>query len=183
MKFSPTVVPDVILIEPDVFNDPRGFFMETFHQGKFAAAGIRDHFIQHNHARSAKGILRGLHFQHPKAQGKLIRVIAGEVFDVAVDIRPESQTFGQWVAETLSADNRRLLYIPPGFAHGYCVTSEFAEVVYCCTELYAPEFEGGLSWNDPDLKISWPVQNPILSGKDQKQPRLRDLFPLKFDRP
>lgn len=178
MKFSPRAISDVVLIEPEVFGDERGFFMETWHARKFAEVGIDASFVQDNHSRSGQGILRGLHFQSPHAQGKLVRVVEGEVFDVAVDLRKGSPTFGQWVGEYLSADNKRILWIPPGFAHGFYVTSTVAEFVYKCTDFYAPEYEYSLRWDDPQLAIQWPLidgQQPILSTKDAQAPLLSEL--------
>lgn len=178
MKFSPRAISDVVLIEPEVFGDERGFFMETWHARKFAEVGIDTSFVQDNHSRSGQGILRGLHFQSPHAQGKLVRVVEGEVFDVAVDLRKGSPTFGQWVGEYLSADNKRILWIPPGFAHGFYVTSTVAEFVYKCTDFYAPEYEYSLRWDDPQLAIQWPLidgQQPILSTKDAQAPLLSEL--------
>ncbi len=169
MDFIPTEIPDVIVIEPRVFGDERGFFMETWHAQKFAEAGLDASFVQDNHSKSARGILRGLHFQVQQPQGKLVRVVAGEVFDVAVDLRESSATFGQWTGITLSANNKRMLWVPPGFAHGFYVTSESAEFVYKCTDFYAPEHERSLRWDDPDLAIDWPLvdnQSPLLSNKD-----------------
>ncbi|MEW6611395.1 MAG: dTDP-4-dehydrorhamnose 3,5-epimerase [Pseudomonadota bacterium] len=169
MKFTPTAIPDVILVQPDVFGDHRGFFMETWHARKFAEGGIDAAFVQDNHSRSAQGILRGLHYQVRQPQGKLVRVVAGEVFDVAVDLRRGSPTFGHWVGELLSADNKHQLWVPPGFAHGFYVTSDTAEVVYKCSDFYAPEHERSLRWDDPDLNIDWPLVNgqpPVLSAKD-----------------
>ncbi len=169
MKFTATAIPDVILIEPQVFGDERGFFMETWHARKFADAGIDYDFVQDNHSKSAQSILRGLHYQIQQPQGKLVRVTAGEVYDVAVDLRYGSPTFGKWVGEYLSAENKRMLWIPPGFAHGFYVTSESAEFLYKCTDFYAPEHERCVRWDDPDLLIDWPLVNrqpPILSKKD-----------------
>ncbi|MGC9019580.1 MAG: dTDP-4-dehydrorhamnose 3,5-epimerase, partial [Candidatus Bipolaricaulaceae bacterium] len=161
--------------EPAVFSDERGFFMETYKYSEFAAFGIRERFVQDNHSRSAKGVLRGLHYQNPpKAQGKLVRVIVGEIFDVAVDIRKGSPTYGKWVGVRLSAENKRILYIPPGFAHGFCVLSDMAEVVYKVTEEYSPVHEAGIIWNDPEIGIEWPVERPIISPKDAKWPPLRE---------
>ncbi|WP_163785352.1 dTDP-4-dehydrorhamnose 3,5-epimerase [Myxococcus vastator] len=174
MKVTPLEVPDVLLLEPKVFGDDRGFFMEMFHAARYAAVGIPGPFVQDNYSRSAKGTLRGLHFQEPQAQGKLVQVLAGAVYDVAVDVRRGSPTFGQWVAVELSADNRRQLWIPPGFAHGFCVVSDSADFHYKCTALYAPETERSVAWNDPDLAIAWPVSEPLLSPKDAQAPRLRD---------
>ena len=169
MHFVPTRIPEVVLIEPQVFGDSRGFFMETWHARKFAAAGLDLVFVQDNHSKSGAGILRGLHYQVSQPQGKLVRVVSGEVFDVAVDLRKSSPTFGQWVGETLSAANKRMLWVPPGFAHGFYVTSESAEFIYKCTDFYAPEHERCIRWDDQDLAIDWPVVNgapPVLSPKD-----------------
>lgn len=170
MNFLPTKIPAVVVLEPQVFGDHRGFFMETWRADEFRKAGIMAKFVQDNHSSSTKGILRGLHYQIKQPQGKLVRVISGEVFDVAVDIRKGATTFGQWVGEILSADNRRMLWVPPGFAHGFYVMSDYAEFVYKCTDVYAPEFERCIVWNDPDLAIDWPLAEggvPILSGKDE----------------
>ena len=177
MKFIPTRIPDVVLVEPVVFGDHRGFFMETWHERKFSEAGISVSFVQDNHSRSAHGILRGLHYQISHPQGKLVRVTSGEVFDVAVDIRKGSATFGQWVGETLSADNRKMLWVPPGFAHGFLVLSDYAEFVYKCTDFYAPEHERCIRWDDPDLAIAWPIakgDRPVLSQKDAAGVFLKD---------
>lgn len=170
MKFTPTAIPDVVLIEPQVFADERGFFMETWQRRKFAEAGIDVDFVQDNHSRSVKGTLRGLHYQlPPHAQGKLVRVTVGEVFDVAVDIRRGSPTFGRWVGEYLSAENKRMLWIPPGFAHGFYVTSDVAEFQYKCTDYYAPECERCIRWDDPQLAIAWPLAGePLVSAKDER---------------
>lgn len=171
MKVTPLVIPDVLLIEPKVFGDDRGFFYESFNQQAFKdATGLDVRFVQDNHSKSAKNVLRGLHYQvPPKAQGKLVRVIAGEVFDVAVDIRQGSSTFGKWVCEVLSAENKRQLWMPPGFAHGFLVLSEMAEFLYKTTEYYSPEAERCILWNDPVLAIEWPLAGePILSSKDAK---------------
>jgi dTDP-4-dehydrorhamnose 3,5-epimerase len=173
LTFEPTEIPDVLRVVPKVLADARGFLMETFKESEFVAAGIGFRLVQENHSRSTQGTLRGLHFQRePKAQGKLVRVIFGEIFDVAVDIRPGSPTFGRWVGEWLSADNRKALYVPPGFAHGFCVTSSEAEVIYKTTEEYAPDHEGGIAWNDPALKIAWPIASPTLSPRDERWPPL-----------
>ncbi|MGA7800487.1 MAG: dTDP-4-dehydrorhamnose 3,5-epimerase [Gammaproteobacteria bacterium] len=174
MKFVPTDIPDVVLIEPRVFGDDRGFFMETYHEGKFAEAGINARFVQDNHSRSGAGVLRGLHYQLQHPQGKLVRVTRGEVFDVAVDIRRGSPTFGRWVGCLLSGENKRQLYVPPGFAHGFCTLSDSVDFLYKCTDLYHPEDEQGIAWNDPDLAIDWPDRAFVLSDKDQTYPRLRD---------
>ena len=170
MEFSATDIPDVILISPNVFGDQRGFFMETFQANRFAAAGIPTQFVQDNHSGSRKGILRGLHYQIRQPQGKLVRVIAGEIFDVAVDLRRSSATFGFWVGHHLSAENKQQLWIPPGFAHGFYVTSEWAEVLYKASDYYAPEWERTILWNDAQIGIVWPLidrQPPELSSKDQ----------------
>ena len=169
MKVTALAIPDVLLFEPKVFGDERGFFFESFNQQRFnAATGLDLQFVQDNHSKSAKGVLRGLHYQlPPKAQGKLVRVVAGEDFDVAVDIRKNSPTFGQWVGEILSGDNKRQLWIPPGLAHGFVVLSDSAEFLYKTTDYYAPEMERCIRWDDPDLAIDWPIGGePVLSGKD-----------------
>lgn len=165
----------MVLIEPRVYRDERGFFLESYQRERFAAAGIDLDFVQDNHSRSTHGILRGLHFQHPRGQGKLIRVVRGEIFDVAVDIRLGSPTYGRWVGYTLSEDNQHSLYIPPGFAHGFVVTGEVADVCYKCTEFYHPEGEGILAWDDLRLAIDWPVAEPKLSGKDNAGSTLFEL--------
>ena len=168
MRFVPSEIPDVLLIEPQVFGDSRGFFMETWHAAKFAAAGLDCKFVQDNHSKSVQGTLRGLHYQIRKPQGKLVRVISGEVFDVAVDLRKSSPFFGRWVGEILSAENKKMLWVPPGFGHGFYVLSPEAEFVYKCTELYAPEDERCIRWDDPELAVAWPLlgQTPLLSAKD-----------------
>ena len=166
--FKNTEIEGVVLIEPQLFADNRGFFMETYKESAFSAAGLTERFIQENHSRSKAGTLRGLHYQvHPKAQGKLVRVILGEIFDVAVDIRPESATYGKWVGYNLSAENRLSLYIPPGCAHGFCVLSSEADVIYKTTSEYAPNYERGILWNDPTFNISWPVEHPTISERDR----------------
>ena len=178
MKFLPTRLPDVVLIEPEMYGDQRGFFMETWHARKFAAAGIQAAFVQDNHSRSTQGTLRGLHLQTYQPQGKLIRVIAGEIFDVAVDLRKDSPTFRHWVGLTLSAANRHQLWVPPGFAHGFYALSAAVEIIYKCTDFYAPEHERTLRWNDPELAIDWPLtagRPPILSAKDAAGITLREL--------
>jgi dTDP-4-dehydrorhamnose 3,5-epimerase len=170
MKVTPCTIADVLLIEPRVFGDARGFFYESFNQRDFAkATGLDLSFVQDNHSKSAQGVLRGLHYQVQNPQGKLVRVVAGEVFDVAVDIRRDSPTFGQWVGEILSADNKRQLWVPPGLAHGFVVLSEHAEFLYKTTDYYAPEHERCISWDDPTLAIEWPVMAtaPKLSAKDE----------------
>lgn len=178
MQFIPTHIPDIILIQPEVFGDQRGFFMETWHARKFEEAGIDETFVQDNHSKSSQGILRGLHYQIHQPQGKLVRVVAGEVFDVAVDIRKSSPTFGKWVGEVLSAENKHMLWVPGGFAHGFYVMSESAEFVYKCTDFYAPEHERCLRWDDPDLAIDWPLVNgkqPVLSDKDESGVAFKDV--------
>jgi dTDP-4-dehydrorhamnose 3,5-epimerase len=176
MKFTKSGLPGVILIEPDVFRDPRGFFLETYHRQKYEQGGVPDTFVQDNHSRSMRGTVRGLHMQIRRPQGKLIRVLQGEIYDVAVDLRRGSPTFKKWEAFTLSADNFRQLYVPPGYAHGFAVTSEIAEVEYKCTEFYDPGGELGVRWNDAELGIPWPVDKPILSAKDAALPLLRDAM-------
>lgn len=169
MKVTPTAIADVLLIEPKVFGDERGFFFESFNERAFReATGVTLPFVQDNHSKSARGVLRGLHYQTQQAQGKLVRVVAGEVFDVAVDIRHDSPTYGQWVGEVLSGDNKRQLWVPPGLAHGFLVLSESAEFLYKTTDYYAPEYEGCIAWNDPTLAIAWPTISmaPQLSAKD-----------------
>ncbi|WP_412522685.1 dTDP-4-dehydrorhamnose 3,5-epimerase [Shewanella chilikensis] len=177
MKVINTKIPDVKIIEPTVFGDERGFFMETWNQKRFEelVTGKPTQFVQDNHSKSKKGILRGLHYQSENTQGKLVRVVSGEVFDVAVDIRNGSPTFGQWVGEYLSADNRRQLWIPEGFAHGFYVTSDTAEFVYKCTNFYHPQSEVSIAWDDPDININWPLDlPPALSLKDQNGKALND---------
>ena len=174
MRVIKTELPGVVIIEPQVFDDPRGFFYESYNYQRYAEAGIDVEFVQDNHSRSTRGVLRGLHYQAPPGQAKLVRVALGEVYDVAVDVRWGSPTFGQWVGVSLSAENRRQLYIPVGYAHGFCVTSEVAEFLYKVTSYYAPELERGIAWDDPDLAIPWPAESPILSARDQKHPRLLD---------
>ena len=180
MKFIPTAIPDVILIEPRVFGDARGFFMESWNERAFEQAGINAHFVQDNHSRSAKGVLRGLHYQIKQPQGKLVRVTAGEIFDVVVDIRKSSASFGHVVTATISAENKHMLWVPAGFAHGFCVTSEYAEVLYKTTDFWAPVHERAILWNDPELAIAWPLGGPpALSGKDAAASpfKLAEYFP------
>lgn len=177
MEFIPTVIPEVLLVEPKVFEDPRGFFMETYREDKFTNCGIPSRFVQENHSRSQKGVLRGLHYQIRQAQGKLVRVIAGEVYDVAVDIRRSSPTFGKWVGIILSAQNRKQIWVPEGFAHGFYVMSDFADIVYKVTDYYAPHWECSIQWNDPELGIEWPLVEGVslvLSKKDQEAKPLKD---------
>jgi dTDP-4-dehydrorhamnose 3,5-epimerase len=167
---------DCVVIEPNVFGDDRGFFLETFQANRYAdLAGIGLPFVQDNHSRSFKGVLRGLHFQMTKPQGKLVRVVRGEVYDVAVDIREDSETYGLWHAEVLSEHNKRQFWVPPGFAHGFVVLSEIADFEYKCTNYYDPNDEGSICWDDPDLDIGWPIKNPILSAKDAAATRLVDI--------
>jgi dTDP-4-dehydrorhamnose 3,5-epimerase len=173
-QFQRLVIPDVLLVEAQTFDDNRGFFMETYKRSDFAAHGIADAFVQCNRSHSVRGVLRGLHYQiHPRAQAKLVSVLQGEIFDVAVDIRHGSPTYGRWVGERLSGQNRRMLYVPMGFAHGFCALSDGAEVLYMVTDEYAPECDRGLLWNDPDIGIDWPIADPILSSKDAQLPTLR----------
>ena len=178
MKLFPLTIPDVVLIEPKVFGDERGFFYESFNQAAFnEATGLDVAFVQDNHSKSAQNVLRGLHYQlPPRAQGKLVHVLAGEVFDVAVDIRKNSPTFGRWVGERLSAANKRQMWIPPGFAHGFVVLSDSAEFLYKTTNYYAPECERSISWNDPELRIEWPlIGEPLLSAKDARAPSFAEV--------
>ena len=177
MKFTATQIADVVVIEPVVHEDERGFFMETWRENTFKEAGIDASFVQDNHSRSSFGGLRGLHYQVKQPQGKLVRVIQGEVFDVAVDLRRSSPTFGRWAGDVLSAGNRKLMWIPPGFAHGFLVLSEFAEFTYRCTDYFAPEHERTLRWDDADIGIDWPLrdgQKPLLSEKDKSGVSLKD---------
>ena len=177
MQIFPTRHPEVLLLEPRVFGDERGFFFESWNQRAFAGIGLDATFVQDNHSKSAQGILRGLHYQTSQVQGKLVRVVAGEVFDVAVDMRRSSPRFGQWAGAMLSAENRRMLWIPPGFAHGFYVTGESAEFIYKCTAFYAPEYEISIRWDDPDIAIDWPLVNgvaPTLSAKDAQGLRFAD---------
>ena len=172
MEILPTALQGVMLIEPDVYGDQRGFFLEYFNQPRFCASGLDAAFVQVNHSRSAMGVLRGLHYQLRHPQGKLVQVVRGEVFDVAADIRTGSPTFGQWVGEILSDSNHRQLFVPPGFAHGFCVLSDSADFVYLCTDVYRPDDEYGIAWNDPALNIAWPGEHFSLSKKDQGWPTL-----------
>lgn len=175
MKRIATAIPDIVILEPRVFGDERGFFYESWNKRALSELGIDADFVQDNHSKSARNVLRGLHYQIEHAQGKLVRVIAGEVFDVAVDLRRASPTFKQWVGFTLSAENRHIAWIPPGFAHGFCVTSDSAEFLYKTTDYWSPQHERTIAWNDPDLAIDWPLfEAPILAAKDQQGIRLRD---------
>lgn len=175
MKVEQTKLEGVLLVTPNVFGDDRGFFMETYNREKAVELGLPGEFVQDNHSKSSYGVLRGLHYQTPQWQGKLVRTVAGEIFDVAVDVRHGSATFGEWVGFYLNAENKQQLYVPEGFAHGFCVTSDSAEVVYKCTSLYAPEQEGSLLWNDPEIGIKWPLDKPLLSSKDEQGQRLAQL--------
>lgn len=176
MNVIKTKLKDCVIIKPKVFGDERGFFLETFHMDRYEnLAGISLPFVQDNHSRSSKGVLRGLHFQKTKPQGKLVRVVKGEVYDVAVDIRPGSPTYGQWEAIILSEENKTQFWVPPGFAHGFVVLSETVDFEYKCTDYYDPSDEGGLFWDDPELNIPWPIDNPKLSEKDANAPLLADL--------
>jgi dTDP-4-dehydrorhamnose 3,5-epimerase len=174
-NFKRLEIPEIILIEPKIFGDERGSFMEIYKYSDFAGTGIKEHFVQDNYSKSLKGILRGLHFQkNPNSQGKLVWCMRGRIFDVAVDIRRGSRTFGHWVSAELSEENNRLLYVPPAFAHGFVALSEAAGVIYKCTREYSPEDDRGIIWNDPEININWPVKNPVLSEKDKRHPLLRN---------
>ncbi len=179
MRFIETSLPGVLLIEPDVFEDNRGFFMETYHQDKYASCRINRVFVQDNYSYSQKGTLRGLHYQFPHPQAKLAFALSGEIYDVAVDIRRGSPTFGKWLGVSLSAENRRQIFVPEGFAHGFCVVSETAKVLYKCTNFYYPEHDHGVLWSDPEIGIDWPVKTPQLSDKDSRLPRLGKGIILK----
>ena len=173
--FKKLEIPEVVLVEPRVFADNRGFFLENYKYSEFADFGIKDNFVQDNHSKSVKGVLRGLHYQKlPKAQAKLVRCISGEIFDVAVDIRKGSPTFGKWVGEIISEENKKELYIPIGFAHAFCVLSDEAEINYKSSDEYSPESEGEICWNDPTINISWPIKNPIVSEKDGRNKPLNE---------
>jgi dTDP-4-dehydrorhamnose 3,5-epimerase len=175
MNIVPTALEGVLILEPRVFGDPRGYFMETYQRRRYLEAGIRDEFVQDNLSYSCRHTIRGLHFQHPCGQDKLVQVVEGEIFDVAVDVRYGSPTFGRSVAVALSAADHRQLFIPRGFAHGFCVLSPTALFMYKCSDYYAPEHEVGIAWDDPDLGIAWPTVDPLLSDKDRRYPRLRDV--------
>ena len=176
MNVIKTRLPGVLIIEPKVYGDARGFFLESYQQQRYRDIGIDQPFVQDNHSRSQQGVLRGLHFQRSRPQGKLVRVTRGAVYDVVVDINPASATCGEHVAVELSAEGHLQLWIPPGYAHGFCVLSDTADFQYKCTDLYYPEDEGGLLWNDPDLDIAWPLSSPLLSEKDQRNPRLTTVL-------
>lgn len=175
MKIIPTSLKEVLIIEPDVFADKRGFFMETYHQERYRNSGISQAFVQDNLSSSVKGTLRGLHYQIDQPQAKLVQVVSGEIYDVAVDIRKNSPTFGKWTGVHLSSETKRQLFIPEGFAHGFCVLSETALFLYKCSDLYAPGDEGGILWSDPAIGIEWPVTNPIISEKDNRLPCLSEI--------
>ena len=175
MRVVPTAIPEVLILEPDVHSDGRGFFLETYHADRYREHGIPGPFVQDNHSRSLAGTLRGLHLQLRRPQGKLIRVIEGEILDVAVDVRRGSPTFGRWVSVALTAENFKQVYIPPGFAHGFCVVSPVAQVEYKCTDVYDPSGELGVAWNDPALAIAWPVMQPLLSPRDSNHPTLAEV--------
>ena len=173
--FKETKIKGVYIIEPQVFGDNRGYFMETYRKEEFDKAGLKYNFVQDNQSKSKKGVLRGLHYQKKYPQAKLVRVISGEVFDVAIDLRKDSPTYGQWVGEVLSSENKKMLMVPRGFAHGFMVLSETAEFIYKCDEVYHPEDEGGIMWNDPEVGVKWPSDiEPLLSDKDQKHPSLKE---------
>ena len=178
MRFIKTDLPGVIVIEPTIYEDKRGFFMETYRKDKFLEADIPGRFVQDNHSSSTQSTIRGLHFQEPHAQGKLVRVVKGEIFDVAVDVRKGSPHFSRWIGIRLSQENGKQLWIPPGFAHGFCVLSERADVIYKCTTFYAPKAEKYILWNDPDIGIKWPIDNPVTSEKDANAPSLKDALTL-----
>ena len=179
MKVSKTPLEGLLLIEPKVFRDPRGWFYESYTQKNYASHGITSDFVQDNHSRSSRGVLRGLHYQVNRPQAKLVRIVQGEVFDVAVDIRPGSTTFGKWWGHNLSSENMLQMFIPEGFAHGFYVISETVEFIYKCSDYYSPIDERGIIWNDPDLSIKWPNNNPTLSKKDNLYPVLRELFDVE----
>ena len=176
MKVLETVLPGVLIIEPKVFGDARFFFLESYQAERYRQLGIQHTFVQDNHSRSARGVLRGLHFQCSRPQGKLVSVSRGSVYDVAVDINPASPTCGQFVAVELNDENHRQLWIPPGYAHGFCVLSDIADFQYKCTDCYIPEDESGLLWNDPQVNIPWPIEQPLLSANDQRNPTLAQLL-------
>ena len=175
LKITETELAGVLIVEPQVFSDERGFFLETFHRAEYGRAGLKREFVQDNHSRSGRGVLRGLHYQLQRPQGKLVYVVRGEIFDVAVDIRQGSAGFGQWVGVRLSDQNHKQLFVPEGFAHGFCVLSETADVTYKCTELYDGPNDRGILWCDESINIDWPVDEPVLSAKDSQLPCLRDV--------
>jgi dTDP-4-dehydrorhamnose 3,5-epimerase len=178
MRFVPLEIPGLVLVEPDVRRDPRGFFLETYHLQKYQDGGILEIFVQDNRSRSVRGTLRGLHLQRQQPQGKLVQAVSGEIFDVAVDVRRGSPTFGRWASATLSGENLHQLYVPPGFLHGFCVVSETAEVEYKVTDFYAPQDEMVVAWDDPELGVRWPIQDPVVSDRDRQAPRLAEILHL-----
>jgi dTDP-4-dehydrorhamnose 3,5-epimerase len=180
MKVTPTSLPNVLIIEPTIFEDKRGFFIETYHQSKYEQSHIHSIFVQDNFSHSVHGILRGLHYQLHYPQAKLVQVIHGAIFDVAVDIRQGSPTFGKWIGAHISDKNRRQIFVPEGFAHGFCVLSETADVMYKCTDFYVPDDEGGILWSDSDIGINWPIADPLLSDKDSLYPCLKDVPPERL---
>lgn len=187
MIVTETSLPGVLLIEPKLFADDRGFFMETYNSARFSEAGMEMPFVQDNHSRSRRGVLRGLHYQEPNPQGKLVRCIRGELWDVAVDIRVGSPHFGKWFGTELTEENRLMLWVPPGFAHGFCALSDWTDLAYKCTELYDGAADRSIAWDDPDIGITWPLSSPLLSAKDAAAPRLKDApvlpaYPLPCDR-
>jgi len=175
MEVIQTSLDGVLIVEPRIFGDSRGFFKEVYHQDRYKEVGISEDFVQDNVSRSARGVLRGMHFQKSKPQGKLIQCLRGEIVDVIVDINPSSKTYGHYESITINDENHRQVYVPPGYAHGFCVVSEIADISYKCTDFYYPEDEGGLIWNDPDIGIDWPIKDPNLSEKDKVHPQLKDL--------
>ena len=177
MQITPTAIPDLLLIEPAIHRDERGFFLESFRASALAEAGVKHAFVQDNHAQSVKNTLRGLHYQTTPGQAKLLRCTRGAIWDVAVDVRPDSSTFGQWVGVELDAERYQMLYIPVGFAHGYAALSDVVEVQYKCSNYYDGKTEAGIAYDDPDIAIPWPVDTPIVSERDRNNPRLRDVFP------
>jgi dTDP-4-dehydrorhamnose 3,5-epimerase len=180
MKVTPLEIPEILLVEPKVLGDARGYFVETFQAERYAEVGIRERFVQDNLSLSCRGTLRGLHLQHPRGQGKLVYVVEGEVFDAAVDVRVGSPSFGKWAGMRLSSRDHRQMYIPPGFAHGFCVVSEHALFAYKCTDVYLPQQELGVAWNDPALAIPWPISQPIISEKDQHFLPLAAIDPARL---
>ncbi len=183
-KINATEIPEVLLVKPEVFADNRGFFLETFHSEKYVEKGIDKTFVQDNHSRSSKSTLRGLHYQLPNPQGKLVYAVTGKIFDVVADIRKGSPTFGKWVGVVLSEENKFQLYVPEGFAHGFCVLSDTADVIYKCTSVYSPGDDRGVNWSDKTINVNWPVKAPLLSDKDKNLPNLTDIpengFPQYF---
>jgi len=182
MKVESTNLSGVVVVTPQVFGDDRGFFMETYNSAKTAELGVPEVFVQDNHSRSTQGVLRGMHFQYPQWQGKLVRAISGEIYDVAVDMRSDSETFGKWFGVYLNDENKQQLYVPPGFAHGFCVTSEIADVAYKCTSDYQPNQDTGFRWNDPEIGIDWPLENPLLSEKDSQLELFSSLPAVTVDK-